>query len=67
MVVYLPVRAAPAARVGSGAGPAARSNARGRPVVQVKRGSNVSKVPASAPSKQVVREKRGGTPSKKKR
>ncbi|WP_398501649.1 LysM peptidoglycan-binding domain-containing protein, partial [Variovorax sp.] len=61
VVVYLPVRAAPAARVGSGAGP------RARPVAQVKRGSNVSKVPASAPSKQVVREKRGGTPSKKKR
>ena len=72
VVVYLPVRATPAAHVGSGA-----ASARGRGAVTatskrgsaparapVVRGKNIVKVPASP---QVVREKRGGTPSKKKR
>ncbi|MBT2334649.1 transglycosylase SLT domain-containing protein [Variovorax paradoxus] len=71
VVVYLPVRAAAEARVGSGAG-----SARGRAVATTARrgsspvkavaarGVNVVKSPAG---KQVVREKRGGTPSKKKR
>ncbi|MBD9665720.1 membrane-bound lytic murein transglycosylase D [Variovorax paradoxus] len=71
VVVYLPVRAAPEARVGSGA-----ARAHGRAAVADKRGGSqvkavaargrnvVVKTPAS---KQVVREKRGGTPSKKKR
>lgn len=71
VVVYLPVRAAPEARVGTGA-----ARAHGRTSVADKRGGSqvkavaargrnvVVKTPAG---KQVVREKRGGTPSKKKR
>jgi membrane-bound lytic murein transglycosylase D len=72
VVVYLPVRAAPAARVGAGVAvarghAAAASSKRGGAPAQAStaRGKNVVKVPAG--SKQVVREKRGGTPSKKKR
>ncbi|MDQ0016722.1 membrane-bound lytic murein transglycosylase D [Variovorax boronicumulans] len=71
VVVYLPVRAAPAARVGAGVAvarghAAAASSKRGGAAAQSSqaRGKNVVKVPAG---KQVVREKRGGTPSKKKR
>ena len=71
VVVYLPVRAAPAARVGAGVAvarghAAAASSKRGAAAAQSSqaRGKNVVKVPAG---KQVVREKRGGTPSKKKR
>ena len=72
VVVYLPVRAAAAERVG-------RGTARGRDstvVVTGKRGGGVVKTSASkvsvAPSarssaSKIVREKRGGTPSKKKR
>jgi len=70
VVVYLPVRAAPAARVGSGAGPA-----RGRATASAKRGGSAVKATAargsnvakSSGKQQVVREKRGGTPAKKKR
>jgi membrane-bound lytic murein transglycosylase D len=71
VVVYLPVRAAPAARVGAGVAvarghAAVASSKRGGAPAQANtaRGKNVVKVPAG---KQVVREKRGGTPSKKKR
>jgi membrane-bound lytic murein transglycosylase D len=69
VVVYLPVRAAPAARVGSGAG-----QARGRATASTKRGGSAVKATAargsvtkSSGKQQVVREKRGGTPAKKKR
>lgn len=72
VVVYLPVRATPVAHVGSGAAPArghaaaaATSKRGGAPAkAPVVRGKNIVKVPAG---QQVVREKRGGTPSKKKR
>jgi membrane-bound lytic murein transglycosylase D len=71
VVVYLPVRAAPAARVGAGVA-VARGHAAAAPAKRggapaqagTARGKNVVKVPAG---KQVVREKRGGTPAKKKR
>ena len=74
VVVYLPVRAAPQARVGSGAAPvrghaavAAVGKRGGGPVKAVAaRGGNIVKTPAGK-QQQVVREKRGGTPSKKKR
>ena len=71
-VVYLPVRAAAAARVGSGAAPArgqaAVAGKRGGGTVKAvaARGTNIVKSPAGK-QQQVVREKRGGTPSKKKR
>jgi membrane-bound lytic murein transglycosylase D len=82
VVVYLPVRAAPEARVGSGTGRLLRADhvhnvsARGAHHAPVSKSaartsarssskSAISKVPAS--SKQVVREKRGGTPTRKKR
>jgi len=54
VVVYLPVRAAPAARVGSGVKASPKS-------------SKSQPVGKSSSSKPVVQEKRGGTPSKKKR
>jgi membrane-bound lytic murein transglycosylase D len=69
-VVYLPIRATVASRVGTGIPPA-----RGHAVASSKhatakagapRGANIAKVPASS-KQQVVREKRGGTPAKKKR
>jgi membrane-bound lytic murein transglycosylase D len=71
VVVYLPVRAAPAARVGSGAGPArghAAVGKRGGGAVKAvaARGTTIVKTPAGK-QQQVVREKRGGTPVKKKR
>jgi membrane-bound lytic murein transglycosylase D len=66
VVVYLPVRAARTASVGSG-------NARAREATS-SNGSAVAKSSQSAPtktskssSKSVAREPRGGTPSKKKR
>lgn len=73
VVVYLPIRAAAATRVGAGVSVAARA----RPVTPGKRGgapvkaaaprgNNIAKVPASS-KQQVVREKRGGAPAKKKR
>ena len=72
VVVYLPVRAAPTARVGSGAGPA-----RGHAAVAGKRGGGAVKAVAArgttivkspgGKQQQVVREKRGGTTVKKKR
>jgi len=70
VVVYLPVRAASAARVGSGAR-AARAGGK-HAVVTGKRGGGVAKPSAAAParaaaSKQPARQPRGGTPSKKKR
>ena len=70
VVVYLPIRATVASRVGTGIPPA-----RGHAVASSKhatakagapRGANIAKVPASS-KQQVVREKRGGTPAKKKR
>ncbi|MDQ7954404.1 MAG: transglycosylase SLT domain-containing protein [Pseudomonadota bacterium] len=75
VVVYLPVRAAAAARVGTGVrAPAAGGK---HAVVTTKRGGGVVKTStapvraappkAAASSKQVVKEKRGGTPAKKKR
>ncbi|MGJ7499847.1 transglycosylase SLT domain-containing protein [Variovorax sp. ZT5P49] len=74
VVVYLPIRAAVATRVGTGIRPvqtshvaAAPARRGGAPVkAATPRGSNVAKVPASS-KQQVVREKRGGTPAKKKR
>jgi len=71
VVVYLPIRASSAARVGSGIRPVAHtvaSSKRGAAPSKAAapRGSNVAKVPASS-KQQIVREKRGGTPSKKKR
>ena len=75
VVVYLPVRAAAAARVGTGVRePAAGGK---HAVVTSKRGGGVVKTStapvraapakATASSKQVIKEKRGGTPAKKKR
>jgi membrane-bound lytic murein transglycosylase D len=72
VVVYLPVRAARTERVGLGVG-ARRSN--DEVVVTSKRGGGIVKTsaakttPAARPgsSSKVAREKRGGTPSKKKR
>ncbi|WP_062473109.1 transglycosylase SLT domain-containing protein [Variovorax boronicumulans] len=67
VVVYLPVRATPAARVGSGAAPA---RGRGAAVATSKRGGAPVKAAArgSSSAKQaVVRQPRGGTPSKRKR
>jgi membrane-bound lytic murein transglycosylase D len=69
VVVYLPVRAAGAERVGS------RGRHDSTVVVTSKRGGGVVKTSTaktlpsarSASSKKVVREKRGGSPSKKKR
>jgi len=72
VVVYLPIRATVAARAGTGVAVArghavAVSAKRGAPVkVSAPRGTNVVKVPASS-KQQVVREKRGGMPAKKKR
>jgi membrane-bound lytic murein transglycosylase D len=72
VVVYLPIRASVAARVGTGVRPvshtvAAAPRRGGAPSkASAPRGANVAKVPASS-KQQVVREKRGGTPSKKKR
>jgi membrane-bound lytic murein transglycosylase D len=73
VVVYLPIRASAATRVGAGVGVAARGRAvtpgkrGGAPVkAAAPRGNNIAKVPASS-KQQVVREKRGGTPAKKKR
>ncbi len=65
VVVYLPVRAAPAAHVGSGVRHVSHTREK-EAVVTNKRGGGVVKTPASA-KKEVVREKRGGTPSKKKK
>ncbi len=72
VVVYLPVRAARAERVGRGV--AARRN-NGEVVVTSKRGGGIVKTSAaknapvarSGSSNKISREKRGGTPSKKKR
>jgi len=74
VVVYLPVRAAQAERVGTGTG---AGPARHTVLITGKRGGGVVKTSAvvknapvarAAPGgKQVVREKRGGTPVKKKR
>jgi membrane-bound lytic murein transglycosylase D len=73
VVVYLPIRASTAARVGTGVRPVVHTTAaaparRGSTPVKAAgpRGANVAKVPASS-KQQVVREKRGGTPAKKKR
>ncbi|MDM0057865.1 transglycosylase SLT domain-containing protein [Variovorax fucosicus] len=81
VVVYLPVRAAHTASVGTGEAPARgrvqivtahRGGGTTKPVAVVtgaggrSREGKVSKTPASS-KQQVVREKRGGTPSKKKR
>jgi len=72
VVVYLPVRAAPEARVGSGAAPvhghAAVAGKRSGGAVKAvaARGTTIVKSPAGK-QQQVVREKRGGTPAKKKR
>ncbi len=71
VVVYLPVRASATAHVGSGEAPArgraSSKQARGGAVKTVAaRGSQVAKSSASSKT-QIVREKRGGTPSKKKR
>ncbi|MEP6722528.1 MAG: transglycosylase SLT domain-containing protein [Variovorax sp.] len=78
VVVYLPVRASRTASVGTGEAPARgraqvvtahRGGGTTKPVAVVTsaRGkAKVSKTPASS-KQQVVREKRGGTPSKKKR
>jgi len=68
-VVYLPIRATVAALVGTGIPPArghvaASSKQAARPTAA--RGANIAKVPASS-KQQVVREKRGGAPAKKKR
>lgn len=73
VVVYLPVRAARAARVGRGV--AARGRHDSTVVVTSKRGGGVVKTSAakntpaarSGSSSKIVRGKRGGTPSKKKR
>ena len=74
VVVYLPVRATVAARAGTGIratshaaapAPARRGGAPSKSAAPRGAGS-VVKVPASS-KQQVVREKRGGTPSKKKR
>ncbi|VTU31437.1 Membrane-bound lytic murein transglycosylase D precursor [Variovorax sp. PBL-H6] len=73
VVVYLPVRAARAERVGRGV--AARDRHDSTVVMTSKRGGGVVKTstakttPAarSSASSKIVREKRGGTPSKKKR
>ncbi|WP_038215835.1 transglycosylase SLT domain-containing protein [Xenophilus azovorans] len=70
VVVYLPVRAASTARVGSGTR-ATRAGGK-HAVVTGKRGGGVAKATAGtstrkAASKQPVRQARGGTPSKKKR
>ncbi|VTU35738.1 Membrane-bound lytic murein transglycosylase D precursor [Variovorax sp. PBS-H4] len=72
VVVYLPVRAAAGERVGRGVA-AHRNN--GEVVVTSKRGGGIVKTSAarntpaarSGASSKIVREKRGGTPSKKKR
>jgi len=73
VVVYLPVRAAGAERVGRGV--AARGRNDSTVVVTSQRGGGVVKTSAaknaptakSSASPKIVREKRGGTPSKKKR
>ncbi len=72
VVVYLPIRAPVAARVGTGVRPVShtaaaaprRGGAPGKAAAP--RGAKVVKVPASS-KQQVVREKRGGTPAKNKR
>ena len=81
VVVYLPVRASHTASVGTGEAPARgraqivtahRGGGTTKPVAVAtgaggrSRDGKVSKTPASS-KQQVVREKRGGTPSKKKR
>jgi membrane-bound lytic murein transglycosylase D len=74
VVVYLPIRASVAARVGTGIRPVAhtpavstsRRGAAAPSKAAAPRGSNIVKVPASS-KQQVVREKRGGTPAKKQR
>jgi membrane-bound lytic murein transglycosylase D len=74
VVVYLPVRATVATRAGTGIRPVQTSHVAASPArrggasskAAAPRGSNVAKVPASS-KQQVVREKRGGTPAKKKR
>ena len=66
VVVYLPVRAAQPARVGRGATRASTvivTSKRGGGVVKTSTGKRRGK----GGSAQVAREKRGGTPSKKKR
>jgi len=73
VVVYLPVRAARAASVGTGTRAARSSKVvtskRGGGVAKASAGTSVRKAPAarSASSKQPARQPRGGTPSKKKR
>ena len=79
VVVYLPVRASRAASVGTGEAPVRRGRAtvvtsqRGggtaKPVAVVRGAAGKSAAPSKKPAsdKQVVREKRGGTPAKKKR
>jgi len=65
VVVFLPVRAAKAAGVGSGIfhrAPVLKSSA-----VPPRGGSSSAKISKTSSSKEVVREPRGGTPSKKKR
>lgn len=74
VVVYLPVRATVAARAGTGiratshaAAPASNRRGGAPSKAAAPRGAgSVVKAPASS-KQQVVREKRGGTPSKKKR
>ncbi|MET3475245.1 transglycosylase SLT domain-containing protein [Variovorax atrisoli] len=74
VVVYLPVRPTPAARAGTGiravshaAAPVPNRRGGAPSKAAAPRGAgSVVKVPASS-KQQVVREKRGGTPSKKKR
>jgi len=82
VVVYLPVRSSRAERVGTGVavpshhavlvtsqrgGGVVKSAAVVKPASAGVKGGKVTKVVKSLPGKQVVREKHGGTPSKKKR
>ncbi|MBT2325077.1 transglycosylase SLT domain-containing protein [Variovorax paradoxus] len=67
VVVYLPVKAARAERVGRGvrSGTAVVTSQRGGGVVKTSAGKSAPEAKASSPK--IVREKRGGTPSKKKK